>query len=361
MAVDIYRRAGKAGERVNAVVVEGIDKEEWDRLVCRFLDYNFRQMWSYADVLARKQGAKHEHVAVRAGGEVVGLADVRLKHLPLLRGGLAYVSGGPLIRRGELDDLKRAETCITALEREYIKRRGMTLRIAPSTGVKDYNTGLADLLVRRGYSVTGKSAPPYRTFLLDVTRGEDVIRAGFEQKWRNQLNAAQRQNLDVSLGVDVEMLDRFNVLLDALVRRKGFSIPLDGRFYSEVQAGASPSERLVVCIVGSGGELHAGGVFAMNGDTCVYILGATAEAGLKSKASYLLQWAIIHEAKARGIRVYDLGGVNPETNPGVFSFKKGLGGEEIVINNYEKHPTGLRAFFMLGAERIYRLLLARAQ
>jgi lipid II:glycine glycyltransferase (peptidoglycan interpeptide bridge formation enzyme) len=47
---------------------------------------------------------------------------------------------------------------------------------------------------------------------------------------------------------------------------------------------------------------------------------------MKSKGAYLLQWSMIQWLKRQGVRHYDLGGINPEINPGVYHFKSGLSG-----------------------------------
>src|SRR4051812_25032347 len=79
-----------------------VDRAEWESSVRQFRDYSYRQSWAYGVKLAMKRGATSEHVAIRCDGETVGLADVRIKKLPLIGGGLAFISGGPLVRG--LDD-----------------------------------------------------------------------------------------------------------------------------------------------------------------------------------------------------------------------------------------------------------------
>jgi hypothetical protein len=65
------------------------------------------------------------------------------------------------------------------------------------------------------------------------------------------------------------------------------------------------------------------------GDSGIYLLGATSDAGLTSKGAYLLQWTVIQWLKENGFRWYDLGGIDPERNPGVYRFKRGMSGSDI--------------------------------
>jgi FemAB family len=65
------------------------------------------------------------------------------------------------------------------------------------------------------------------------------------------------------------------------------------------------------------------------GDSAIYLLGATSDDGLNAKGAYLLQWTMIQWLKENGIKWYDLGGIDPEGNPGVYSFKRGLSGADV--------------------------------
>ena len=62
-------------------------------------------------------------------------------------------------------------------------------------------------------------------------------------------------------------------------------------------------------------------------------LGATSDDGLNAKGAYLLQWTLIQWLKENGIKWYDLGGIDPEGNPGVYSFKRGLSGTDVSSIN----------------------------
>ena len=73
----------------------------------------------------------------------------------------------------------------------------------------------------------------------------------------------------------------------------------------------------------------AGLVCSAIGESAIYLLGATNESGLKVKASYLLQWNMIQLLKEGRIRFYDLGGIDPVANPGVYHFKSGFSGVDV--------------------------------
>jgi lipid II:glycine glycyltransferase (peptidoglycan interpeptide bridge formation enzyme) len=87
---------------------------------------------------------------------------------------------------------------------------------------------------------------------------------------------------------------------------------------------------MLILISQENGRLMTGLIGSIVGDMGIYLLGATSGEGMKTKGSYLLQWRMIQRLKERGCRWYDLGGINPQRNPGVFHFKSGFGGAEVL-------------------------------
>ncbi len=109
-------------------------------------------------------------------------------------------------------------------------------------------------------------------------------------------------------------------------KRKTFETTVDVEEFGRIQQDLPESHRMQVLICEDNGVPVAGLVASAMGDSAIYLLGATSDEGLKSKGAYLLQWTLIKWLKERGVRWYDLGGIDPEGNPGVYHFKRGLSG-----------------------------------
>ena len=155
----------------------------------------------------------------------------------------------------------------------------------------------------------------------------------------------------------MELMETFCELYRQLRLRKTFDVDQDEVFFSQVQAQLSESEKLFIRIAKHDGTPVAGHVSSMLGDTCVYLLGASNQQALDLNASYLLQWHTIVEAKRRGLKWYDLGGIDPQGNPGVFRFKQRMGGEEVSFPGpFEAAPGGLARLWVRGGEQAYRWL-----
>jgi len=337
-----------------AARIQRLDRAQWSRAASRFADFNYRQAWDFARHAAERVGAENEAVAVAVGDDVVALAQVRVKRVPIV-GGLAYVNGGPLTRESGFD-ARRLAAAAAALRDEYVLRRGLILRVAPPVGGAQWNDEAARALETVGFG-RSRGAAGYRTMLVATDRPIAEVRRRLHQKWRNCLNAAERQRLDVRAGDDAASLDEFVALFDEFAARKRFAPGLPPEFYVRVQRDAPDGERFVVHFAEREGRVVAGHVASVLGDTTTYLLGATSPEALTCKAAYLLQWRAVETANARGRRWYDLGGVDPAANPGVHHFKSGLGGEDVVAAGpFEACPRGASARVALAFESRWRAM-----
>jgi Acetyltransferase (GNAT) domain len=332
-----------------------VDRSQWESRVRQFSDYSYRQSWAYGVALANRRGAVSEHVAIRRRGETIGLADVRIKNVPIIGGGLAFVSGGPLVRKvgnGGLD-LERLDVATRALVREFVQRRGLTLRIVAPVGLAEENQSIAERLERAGFR-RSEQGKPYRTVLLDIDRQLDQIRSSLHRHWRRHLNGAERNNLDVSFGTKPDRFEQVARMSEALCVRKGFELDLDARFFADVQRELHAQDRMLVGLVSQNGTPVAGNITAIQGEKPVYLVGASTEAGRNCKASYLMHWRTIELLRERGLRWYDLGGIDPVANPGVTSFKLRTNGFDVTgAGPFERPPDGLRGRLTDWAERAY--------
>jgi hypothetical protein len=352
---------GPARSSSSAEIVP-LAREAWEHAVRQFADYSYRQSWAYGKTLAEKRGALSEHVAIQRGDEIVGMADVRIKRVPVIGGGLAYISGGPLVQRFQDGDdaFSRFGACLHALIREYVSRRGLTLRILAPIGLTERNELNSKCFESAGFHRTDRGEH-YRTVLLDVNRPLEEIRASLHSHWRRHLNGAERNDLTVTFGTEVERFEQVAKMSEALRARKGFDLDLDAGFFADVQRKLSEQDRLVVGLVMHNGVPVAGNITAMHGDTAVYLVGASTDAALECKASYLMHWKTIELVQERGLKWYDLGGIDPEVNPGVTSFKLRTNGIDVTAAGpFEKSPDGVRGRIADFAERTYLRLKRRS-
>jgi lipid II:glycine glycyltransferase (peptidoglycan interpeptide bridge formation enzyme) len=301
-----------------------IDEESWYGYIRNFEDSNLYQTRSY-DVV--KYGRKRTaHLVLRKRSGVVAVAQARILSLPFLNIGIAYVFWGPLWRlRDTNEDTEVFRQAIRALRNELAIRRGLVLRLNP-LAVRGKDDILAQILADEGFDQCANSSQR-RTLIIDLSPPLKDIRSALDQKWRNCLNKAERNQLVIAEGDDDRMFDDIVKMYSEMARRKGLNDVTDLEHLRNVQKRLPSDLKLRVVSCRDKGELCAGGIFSAMGNGALYLVGATSNSGMKSNGSYLVQWAFIQWLKERGGRYYDLNGINPESNPGTYHFKRGLAGK----------------------------------
>lgn len=341
------------------LVVESVSDDVWDLLLKQFYDTNYRQLAPYSMAAAKRVNALSENVVIRKDGNLLGLCNVRIRKLPLLPFGIAYVNGAPLVMKSAeaIEYATALSSCLNALRKEFVDTRGHILRLI-GVARADISPEVAQRAFLEAGFVATLAKGRYRTILVDVKRDLPEIRRGLDQKWRNILNKAERQGLETVRGTDPALFGKFGELYCGLVARKKLKVDLDPEFFVALQDNLTVPDRFVVHLAVQAGEVVAGHVGAYHGDTAVYLLGAANKAGLKSNASYLLQWRVIEYAKERGCKWYDLGGIDPEFNPDVYRFKSRIGGVDVCAPGPYESGTPVRRALLKKMESLYRMLIS---
>jgi lipid II:glycine glycyltransferase (peptidoglycan interpeptide bridge formation enzyme) len=307
------------------VDVDSSTPAAWSEMLDLFNDANIYQTWSYGLV---RWGAKNlSHMVVKRNGEVVGMAQLRIIRPTRFKFGMAYLRWGPVCeRRGRPLDPEALTYMSRALEEEYVEKRRLLLHVMPNAFAGSQRADLFQSAFSRFKSKQLTSADTYRTFLLDLTPPLEELRRRLDKKWRNQLSRAERNNLKVVVGSGSGEFKTFCLIYKQMRERKGFESTVNVDEFVQMQKELAGSHRLRILICEDGGEPVAGLVASAIGDSAIYLLGATSDSGLSSKGAYLLQWTLIQWLKENGCKRYDLGGIDPERNPGVYHFKNGLSG-----------------------------------
>ncbi len=302
--------------------------EKWDELLALFDDSNIYQTPAFGKF--SKGGNKLEYNIIEKNGEVVAIAQVRIKTIPLLNKGIAYVRWGPLWQlQNQSPNPENLQLAIKKLTEEYVTKRKLVLRIMPNI------TDKSEIFSSLGFEKL-PDHKPYRTFVVDIRDDFEEIRKRFRKKWRYSLRQAEKNGILVKSGDSIEMFDTFLILYRSMHNRKKFKEFVDVESFRNMQQLLPTQNKMKIFIAYFENNPVASIVVSAMGNTGIYLLGGSNETGLKYSASYLLQWKAIEWMKEKNIQYYDLGGIDPETNPGVYTFKKGLGGEDIsFIGTYE--------------------------
>jgi lipid II:glycine glycyltransferase (peptidoglycan interpeptide bridge formation enzyme) len=307
--------------------VDRVSDSEWSELLDQFDDANIYQTPAYGH--SRWGKANLSRLVLKRDGQPVGMAQFRIIRPTPLKFGMAYLRWGPLWeKRGSAPDPEIANRFEASIRDEYLHKRRLFVRILPNAFTGSTRAGLFQSAFQSFGEENGNSAEIYRTFVLDLSPSLEELRNRLDAKWRNKLSGAERNKLTVVVGEGIEEFRIFCTIYREMHKRKMFATTVDVDEFGRIQKSLPESQRMQILICQDKGVPVAGVVASAMGNSAIYLLGATSDSGLKAKGAYLLQWTLISWLKQRGIRWYDLGGIDPEGNPGVYLFKKGMSGED---------------------------------
>lgn len=333
--------------------IDCVTREEWSSLLSCFEDANVYQTWSYGAI--RWGESNLSHLLLMQEGEVIGMAQLRIVKIPMLRCGIAYLRWGPLwLVRGRKSDSSVVTALADALFYEYVRRRRLLLRIVPNAFVGSQRGRDLQAAFSGNRTLTTGLTNQERTVLLDLSLPLEILRERLDQKWRNQLNRAEREGLTIQLGDGMEDYDVFLNIYREMWGKKRFETSVDVQEFALICRDLSENSKLKILTCRHQGVPAGAIVCSAMGMGGIYLLGATNELGRKTKAAYLLQWAMIKWLKENGFTEYDLGGVDVERNPGVFHFKSGLSGQEMsfmALPDVCENPLSLGIVRMLDGIR----------
>lgn len=340
------------------VEVDNVDKAGWHDVLDRFSDANIYQSWSYEAMRGGEQGTSR--LVLRKGVEVVAAAQARIVKTPLVNVGVAYFRWGPVWRtRARAPDPQCLALTLACIRDEYVRRRGLSVRILPYLH-SDQREALQPVLTNAHYDLL-PAETPQRTLLIPLAASLPELRVRLEQKWRNCLNRAEKNELVIEEGTDDELFEQFIRIHQEMRDRKRFEAMSDVNAFRAIQQDLPERHKMRVFLATAQGKLAAGVVSSKIGDFGIFLHGATSDSGMTSNASYLLQWRALEWLKAHGADSYNLHGINPVTNPGTYRFKAGLcgrnGRDVHYLGTYESRAAGTAQALVDLAQsmrRVYR-------
>jgi len=190
--------------------------------------------------------------------------------------------------------------------------------------------------------------------LIDPDQNEDRLMKGLHGKWRNPLRNALKAELQLETGPIHALSDRFSRLYEPVRDAKGFQPDIPPEFYYQL---AGPDFDHDVLIARKDGEDVGAMTIGVSGPNATYLFGATSDAGRRLNAGHYLMWQAMLYCRDRGLKCFDLGGIDAEANPSVTRFKQRTGGaDRTAAGPYESRPNGAGTALITLAETLHRKL-----
>lgn len=333
-----------------------VPADAWPGLAAQFRDLSFEQSLTYATAAARRIGARVEFAVVERAGQPVAAAAVRIKTLPVLGRGIAWIPAGPLTlpRDGPAPDAALLGCILRALRQHFAQDAGHILRLRLPGLARHDAEAAREIAAGAGFAPTHR-APRYRSLAIDLHAGAEALMHQLNGKWRTDLRYAQKSDLGLEQGNSPDLQARFLALFETVQAAKGFAPDITPEFHFGL---SGPDYALDILIATKDGQDLAGIVIGTSGRCAVYLFGATAEAGRSLRAGYFLIWEGINLSRRRRLDWYDLGGIDPAANPDVARFKDRMNGTPLLAEPFEARPTGVAAP-VIGALEALRARLKR--
>ncbi len=317
------------------VVVEN-DREKWDNEVIERSGHPL-QLWAWGEV-KRAHGWEAERVLVKSEEEIVGMAQLLIKHLPGPFKALVYVPRGPVC------DVADREVVLDALG-EYVQ-------VSHPATVLTIEPDWEGLILPEDWRASPNTILIPRTLIIDLGKTEDELMNAMAKKTRQYIRKSASE-------VTVRQLKNREEIREALeiykltAKRASFAVHGDEYYYDifEKMSDYSP-----VFGAFKEGKLVAFLWLAMSGATAFELYGGVTDEGQELRANYALKWHAIQTMQKWGLARYDLNGL---LNDGISTFKQSFSDHENkLIGTYDKPLSPLYSLWTYGLPWVKKVMRA---
>lgn len=272
------------------------EKDRWDDLI--LAGPNGGEVWAGDSHLETKRfsGYRPHRVIVERPGKPSLAVGILAKRVPFL-GDWWLVQAGP-----EAEDLEATLEASAAVA-DLARRSGAFLvKIEPRLGMET-----ADRFLAEGYIPTIRRIPNESTVLVDLSGGEEAVRAHMTKKARNSINRGLRE------GVTIERVPSTDEncarLFDLLQETADGKFPLRPRgYFTEFWQRFARANQGQMFFAYAGGEFLAAAYAIRLGQKTSYKDGASVRQKQAYGVSHVLQWDVISWAIEQGATVHDMCG-----------------------------------------------------
>lgn len=291
------------------------DAAEWDSMLLSLGDYNVYQTHSWGEHRSRFGWIPARLTCVR-DGEVIAAAQVLGRRYPLGLA-LAWIPGGPVGAQGEWgESFRKAVKSSLGAWFLYV-RANFTCQLT---------LGSEQLLSDLGWRRPTKLMNSGLSLIYEPAVDEPTRLARVNRNWKRNLRNSEKVGNVARVWSRPDPSQVFAVY-EAMQSHKQL-----GEQFSQDEIASIISRMGERCIVvrcdDSSGQLLALRAALIFGNKAWDIFAAATPEGRKACASYAAFWELMHQCQLRGINWYDLGGVDPVGNRGVYDFKKASGSHE---------------------------------
>lgn len=286
----------------------------WDNNLLNFPDYNIYQSYAWGQHRANFGWTPLRFMALDQGNNIVAMLQVMMRRCP---GNIVLLwgPGGPV---GNLT------VCNDSLHQKLINETRSKRIYCRISCLRTYQTSDALALRTCAWTRCNQTLNSGLSLYLDLN-GEDQFLKGMTKNWRYNLNRSKRmeQSIDMWEEPDIEAIRQ---VYNSMEEYKGLEIQHSNDDLQSMYQLCKENMITFRCL-GSNGEILGIKACAVFGNKAMDLIAANTMEGRKTSASYGLFAALVDHCIKIGVKHYDLNGVDPIANKGVYVFKKEAGAQ----------------------------------
>jgi len=305
---------GRGQQAVADIGWHQVDAEIWDGMLATLCGHPL-QSAAWGEARQHVDGLESIYLLSEKNGTPRGMARVETRKLPLL-GKVAWIPRGPVLA-GENGDALQQSLC------RELKQCGFALAIFDHYRPAEFESSV-------------------HTIWIDLTLGADGLKKRIDKQWMYGVRRAGREGVEVVRASTSDEVTEFFRMCAQISQDKGFELPGSEALMQQLLfLPQRDGEEMQLFLAMYEGRIGAGAFVARSGEHLHYFWGASDRELSRQRAGEAVQWAVIEWGIELGCSRYDLEGIDPVNNPGVYAFKRKMGGEEVQLVGKQAVPLSL--------------------
>jgi len=289
----------------------------WNSHLKQLQDYTYFQLYEWGEHRRSYGWTPLRCIAYNDDKEILGMVQVLYRRYKFGVGTM-WISGGPV------GDISSWNQDLRALLLETTKSKLLYIRFFSNRKITKKDK---DFIISKGWKPCRHKLRSGLSMKLDLDKNLEEIQKDMSRNWRRNLKRSTKSKLPISQWVNPDF-DEIRAVYQSMESYKGLQVQFSKE---ELQCMFQKfGEKIVLykCLD------KEGQVVALRGCVILHHFGwdlfaATSSSGRKLYASYALFWELLKHCVNSGVKEYDLMGIDPINNSGVYNFKKGTGAEYI--------------------------------
>jgi peptidoglycan pentaglycine glycine transferase (the first glycine) len=249
---------------------------------------------------------------------------------------ILYIPRGPVCN---YQDKELADFVLDQLRQIARREKAFFLRISPA--ILETDSSKKELFLKNTFYFSKKQLQTKATTVIDLTRTEEELLASFHEKTRYNIRLAAKKGVTVTtLGTEAELKDFYKIMRQMSGRQDYTLQPYEYYFYIWQKLGDIAR---IYLAKNDQNKVIGGLVIFTFAGKAYYMYGGFDYVYRNLMGNYLVHWQVMRDAKAAGVKSYDLQGIpliKDENHPmyGFYRFKKGFNGQELeFIGEYDHY------------------------